>query len=481
MPRRIYRVATWFESRLGLRQTLGPLLRHPVPRGLGWWYVFGSATLTLFLVQVVTGTVLALVYVPSAANAHASLEYLNYGLFWGWWLRAIHYWSASGMVVMLILHMTRVFLSGAFKYPRQLTWIVGVFLLVFTLGLAFTGQVLRWDTDAYWGLGVGASMIGRLPVIGPGLVRLILGGPILGGDTLSRFFTLHVFWLPGLLILFLTVHLYLVVKQGISALPVAGQPDQPEAYQADYARKLAAGEPFFPYDFSKDAIVSCLTVLVVVLVAFLVGPKGPSGIPDPTQIHTEPRPDWEFMSFFAVLALSPPRIETIIMLGLPPLLFVILFLVPFLADKGERAPSRRPVAVLSTVLIFLTFGVLTGLGYKAPWSPKMTAWSSDTVPEHLIGSYTPRQLQGATVFQYKSCRNCHSLDGIGGQRGPDLTAVATRLAHDELIRQVIQGGGNMPAYGDELQPAEVEVLVSFLETLRPKGEKPARSSIRLHP
>ncbi len=103
------------------------------------------------------------------------------------------------------------------------------------------------------------------------------------------------------------------------------------------------------------------------------------------------------------------------------------------------------------------------------------------MPEHLIRSYTPRQLQGAAVFQYKSCRNCHSLDGIGGQRGPDLTAVATRLTHDELIRQVIQGGGNMPAYGDQLKPAEVEVLVSFLETLRPKGEKPARSPVGPRP
>ncbi len=468
--------AQWFEHRLQLGSTLVPLLRHPVPRGLGWWYVFGSATMTLFALQVVTGTFLALIYVPSADGAYESLLYLNYQVSLGWFLRAVHNWSASGMFVMMLLHMTRVFLLGAYKYPRELTWLVGVGLFVCVWVMLFTGQVLRWDSDAFWGLGVGASMIGRLPLVGESLSRLVLGGPVLAGDSLSRFFTLHVFWVPGLLILLLVVHLYLVVKQGISAWPVPGKPDRPETYQRDYDAKLRVGEPFWPYDMSKDLIFSSLTVLVVFLLALVLGPSGPSLPADPRIVHTAPRPDWEFRWIFAILALSPPKIESIVMLAILPVMFIILVLVPFVSGKGERSPWRRPVAVVLTVLTFTCFGVLTWLGYTAPWSPKMTAWSSDPTPEYLVKQYSPRQLQGAVVFQYKNCRNCHSLDGLGGERGPALDNVAVYLDRNELIRQVEQGGGNMPPYGKQLRPAEIDALVDFLQTLRPKGERPAQSA-----
>jgi ubiquinol-cytochrome c reductase cytochrome b subunit len=476
MPHWLRRVGNWFEDRLGLAQTLWPVARHPVPRGLGWWYVFGSATLTMFILQLVTGTCLTLVYVPSTAGAHDSLLALNYDTFWGWLLRALHFFGASGMVVLLILHMTRVFLFGAYKYPRELTWLVGVALLVLTLGMAFTGQVLRWDEDAYWGLGIGVSMMGRFPVIGPGLVQLVLGGPVIGGDTLSRFFTLHVFWLPGLLIFFLVVHLYLVVRQGISARPVPGQVVDPATEQVRYDEKLKQGEPFFPDDFMKDLIFSSVVIFIILVLSICVGPMGPSAPADPTRVHAEPRPDWEFRWLFALLALSPPQIETFLMLALPPLGILILILVPFVSNKGERSARRRPVAVLVVLMLYLTFGILTWMGYQANWSPKMFAWSEDPVPEHLLKGSTPRQLQGAAVFQNKSCRNCHAIDGAGGRRGPDLTLVATRLTHEELIRQVLQGGGNMPAYGKQLSAAEVETLVAFLETLRPRGEKPAQGT-----
>src|SRR5262245_23961016 len=156
------RILAWLEARLGFREAIRPMLQHPIPRRVagpvGWWYVFGSASLTLLLLQIVTGIALAMVYVPTADNAYESLLYLNYQQPLGWFLRAVHNWSALGMVVMVVAHMTQVFLFGAYKYPRELTWVLGVFLLILTLGMAFTGQVLRWDTDAYWGVSVGASM-----------------------------------------------------------------------------------------------------------------------------------------------------------------------------------------------------------------------------------------------------------------------------------------------------------------------------------
>ena len=162
--------------------------------------------------------------------------YLDYQHPLGWFLRALHYYAGSGMVVMVLVHMTQVFLHGAYKYPRELTWVVGVFLLVCTLGMFFSGQVLRWDPDAYWGLAVAGSMAGRVPVVGPQVVQLLLGGAIIGGDSLSRFFALHVFVIPGALLLLLGLHLWLVLKCGISAPPVPGQAVDPATYDAELPR-----------------------------------------------------------------------------------------------------------------------------------------------------------------------------------------------------------------------------------------------------
>jgi ubiquinol-cytochrome c reductase cytochrome b subunit len=473
------KILAWLEARLQLRESLLPMMRHPIPRGsagpMGWWYVFGSASLTLLLLQILTGIGLALVYVPTAGEAHASLEYLNYQQPWGWFLRALHYYSGSGMVVMVLVHMTQVFLHGAYKYPRELTWLVGVGLLLCTLGMIFTGQVLCWDSDAYWGVGVGASMAGRVPWLGPYLVQLLLGGPVIGGDTLSRFFALHVFVIPGLLLVLLALHLWLVLKRGISEPPVPGQVVDPETYDERYEKELKQGVPFLGEAMRKDALFSALVVIAVVVIAAIAGPKGPNGFPDPAIMQANPRPDWPFLWLFALLALSPPEAETFIMLILPVLLIGGLLLVPFINNRGERAPSRRPVAVLLVVVTFTALGVLTWLGYKSPWSPEMTDWSGMPVPEPVVKASSPLQLQGAVVFQNKQCRNCHALDGLGGHRGPDLTEVGVRLTGDELVRQVIQGGGNMPAYGKQLSPAEVAALVDFLVHRRPRGEKPARS------
>src|ERR1700722_13741992 len=219
-------VMNWLDARLGFRDVMLPVLKHPIPRGaagpMGWWYVFGSASMTLLMIQVATGIGLALVYVPSADRAYHSLLYLNYEHPAGWFLRALHYYAGSGMVVMVLAHLTQVFLHGAYKYPRELTWLIGVFLLLCTLGMFFSGQILRWDPDAYWGLAVAGSMAGRTPVLGPEVVRLVLGGTVIGGDALSRFFTLHVFVIPGLLLSFLAIHLWLVLKRGISEPPRPG-------------------------------------------------------------------------------------------------------------------------------------------------------------------------------------------------------------------------------------------------------------------
>lgn len=469
-------LGNWFDSRLKVRETFLPMMRHPIPReiegAVGWWYVFGSASLTLLIVQILTGICLAFVYVPAADKAYDSLLWLDYNVTFGWFLRALHYYAGSGMVVLVFAHMTQVFLHGAYKYPRELTWVVGVVLLLCTLGMFFTGQVLRWDPDAYWGLAVGGSMAGRVPGAGPWLVRLLLGGAVIGGDSLSRFFALHVFVIPGALLFSLAVHLWLVLKCGVSAPPVPGEVVDPTTYEHDYEERLKRGVPFLGPAMIKDVIFSCLAVIIVVVLAAALGPKGPTGAPDPTLAGANPRPEWPFLWLFALLSLSPPGAETFIILVFPLVLIAILFLVPFISNRGERAPSRRPVAVLVVIALYTAFGVLTYQGATSPWSPKMTAWSGDAVPERMVKNSTPLRLQGAALFQNKTCRNCHALDGIGGKRGPDLTTVGTRLTHGQLIDQISNGtpgGGNMPAYGKQISPAEMTALVEFLVNLRPEG------------
>jgi ubiquinol-cytochrome c reductase cytochrome b subunit len=473
-------ILEWFDARLKVRAYIWPMMTHPIPRGsagaMGWWYVFGSASLTLLLLQLLTGVGLALVYVPTADQAYESLLYLNYVQPLGWFLRSLHYWSGSAMTVMVVVHMTQVFLHGAYKYPRELTWLFGVGLLFLTLGMMFTGQVLRWDGDAYWGVGVGAASAGRVPVAGPAIVNLMIGGQVIGGDTLSRFFALHVFIIPALLLAVLGGHLWLVLQCGISEPPKPGQPVDPKTYHEKYENELKKGVPFFGEALLKDALFSSLVVIVVVVIAAVAGPKGPGSPPDPTLLSANPRPDWPFLWLFALMSFCPPEAETVLILLLPILLIGPLVAVPFISNRGERAPSRRPVAVLGVVVAYTFILVLTYEGAVAPWSPVMGAWRSDTIPEKTVKQSTPLQLQGALVFQNKQCRNCHALNGIGGQRGPDLNGVGIRLTRNQLIDQVSNGtpgGGNMPAYGKQISATEMTALSEFLESLRPAGQPPA--------
>jgi ubiquinol-cytochrome c reductase cytochrome b subunit len=477
---RLKQIGDWFEQRLGIGSVMREAMSHPVPsKSASWWYVFGSAALTIFGLQVVTGILLALTYVPSAAEAWNSLQHLNHQVTLGWFLRALHGWGSDFMVAVVLIHMCQVFLFGAYKFPRQLTWIIGVFLLLMTLGMAFTGQVLRFDQDAYWGLGIGASITGRIPIVGAQAVHLLLGGPIIAGATLSRFFTLHVFLIPGLLIGLVALHLLMVLKLGINEWPMPGRIVRKATYEREYHELLQKdGIPFVPGAIWKDMLFSAAIIVAIMACAAYFGPFGPTGYPDPTIIQTVPKPDFFFLWLYAMLALLPPEMETPALLIGPVIVIGFLILLPFLAGEGEKSWRRRPVAVVTLLLLAVSLATFTKLATYSPWSPIMDGWSGAPVPVSFLNGRTPLERQGALVFQGKQCRNCHAIGGTGGKRGPALDSVATTLTHDQLVRQVIQGGGNMPAYGRNLNPAEVTALVSFLETLRPGNRPPARDASR---
>jgi ubiquinol-cytochrome c reductase cytochrome b subunit len=476
----IPQIGEWFDQRLQLAAPIREAAEHPVPRNTAsWWYVFGSAALVVFLLQLVTGILLAFVYVPSGGEAWSSLQALNHDVTLGWFIRAMHGWGSNFMVAIVLIHMMQVFLFGAYKFPRELTWIVGVLLLLMTLGMAFTGQIMRFDQDAYWGLGIGASIASRVPIVGPATVKLMLGGPIIAGATLSRFFALHVFIIPGMLIAFVGLHLLMVLKLGINEWPTPGRIVKRATYESEYEELTKKhGWPFVPYAVWKDLFFAAFVILAVAACALYFGPFGPTGRPDPTIIQTAPKPDYFFLWLYALLSLLPPSLETPALLIGPVLVIIGLLLLPFLSGEGEKSWRRRPIAVLTVLLIAITLGTLTHLAEFAPWSPHMNAWSADPVPERFLHGTTALERRGALVFQVKQCRNCHSLGDRGGQRGPALDGVAVRLTQDQLIRQVIQGGGNMPAYAKNLSPAETTALVAFLQTLHPAGQAPARDASR---
>jgi ubiquinol-cytochrome c reductase cytochrome b subunit len=338
---------------------------------------------------------------------------------------------------------------------------------------------MRFDQDAYWGLGIGASICGRVPFIGAAVVHLLLGGPIIAGDTLSRFFAFHVFVIPGLLIGFVSVHLLMVLKLGINEWPMPGRLVRRSTYLKEYtAMTHKDGMPFVPGAVWKDLIFAAAIVASILLCAAIFGPYGPSGQPDPTIVQTVPKPDYFFQWLYALLAFLPPAMETPALLIGPVVILGFLILLPFFAGEGEKSWKRRPIAVLTILLAAVTLGTLTHLASYTPWSPIMDAWSGDPVPEQYLKGRSPLERTGSAVFQAKQCRNCHSIGGSGGQRGPALDSVALRMTHAQLVRQVVQGGGNMPAYGKQLNPAEVAALVSFLDTLHPPGQPQARDAAR---
>lgn len=211
-------IFNWLDERLGLTNMYQVVLDRKVPR-VNWWYTLGSASLFLILVQVVTGIMLTVYYVPSPDQAYDSVQYIMNEVQFGWLIRGIHHWGSSLLILVVFIHMLRVFFYGAYKYPREFTWLTGVVLLLATLGMGFTGYLLPWNQRAYWATTVGTEIAGTTPFIGDFVMRVLRGGSVLSGVTLARFFSMHIWIIPAVILITLGIHLYLVVRLGISNIP----------------------------------------------------------------------------------------------------------------------------------------------------------------------------------------------------------------------------------------------------------------------
>jgi ubiquinol-cytochrome c reductase cytochrome b subunit len=463
----------WLDDRIGISVLLKPM-KHIAPQDAKWWYVFGTATLIAFMVQVATGVALAFSFIPSSSQAYDTLVFITNDAAFGRILRGLHYYGASAMVLMVGAHMAQTFLFGAYKFPREMTWTTGVCLLGFTLAMGFTGQLLRWDQTAAWSVVVAAEQAGRVPLIGAWLAHFILGGNTIGGATLSRFFAIHVFVLPGIIFGFIGLHLWLVLRHGISEPPVAGKPVNPETYRKEYEELLKkSGRPFWPDLAWRDVIVCTGLILAIALLAYFIGPPALDKPPDPSVLDADPRPDWYLLWYFALLALIPVRIEGYVMILMPVLLGLLLLIIPVLNHKGERAASRRPWAIAVVCLSVIMIGSLWIEGQQSPWSPNFQALP---LTEQVIGATSGPVFEGARLFHDKACLNCHLIQGHGGRRGPDLTHIADKLTHDNMVIRIVNGGDNMPAFGSSLKPQEIDALVSFLQSrkrrIRPQDEAP---------
>jgi quinol-cytochrome oxidoreductase complex cytochrome b subunit len=208
----------WLDERLGITTIYNTVLDRKVPK-VNWWFTLGSASLFLFLMQGVTGIMLSVYYVPSPDHAYDSIQYIMNGVSFGWLIRGIHHWGASLMVLVVFVHMLRTFFYGAYKYPREFTWVTGVVLLLCTLGMGFTGYLLPWNQRAYWATTVGTSIAETVPLVGPFINQVLRGGTDLSAVTLARFFSVHIWWLPAIIAAMIGIHLYMVIRLGISAVP----------------------------------------------------------------------------------------------------------------------------------------------------------------------------------------------------------------------------------------------------------------------
>jgi ubiquinol-cytochrome c reductase cytochrome b subunit len=436
------RLYQWFDSRLKLKSLEKTLLNEPIPGGASWIYVFGSATLFLFILQAITGMFLAVYYAPTPDHAYDSVKFIEQQVTFGWFVRGLHHWGASGMVAAVGLHMLQVFLYGAFKPPREMMWMVGVVLFLLVMGFAFTGYLLPWDQTAYWATQVGINMVGTVPLVGDFLVKVMRGGETLGALTLSRFFAVHVLFLPALIIMGIMLHLFILRRVG-----PAGPWDE---------QKAAAGsETFYPRQVYMDAVVMWGVFLGLALLAIFV-PFPLADKANPSDTSFVPVPEWYFLFYYELLKHVHGPLEPLATWILPAMAVLVMLLWPFIdRQKTVRAPTSRPIGMALGALFLVAVFSLLGISLKNLYAVKRI---------------DPAVAHGQALVEHLGCIGCHRIHGTGGAVGPDLSYVGDqrpdREWHLKHFRdpQSVVPGSIMPKF--PLTDQELHDLTSYMLSLR---------------
>jgi ubiquinol-cytochrome c reductase cytochrome b subunit len=454
-------VIDWIETRTGLASGIQHFLYEDIPASSGWHQVLGSVALFSFLVQATTGILLAFNYAPTPGEAYSSLKYIVTEITAGRLVRGLHHWGASMMIVIVGLHMAQVFVYGAYKKPREATWMVGVVLLLITLGFGLTGYLLPWDNRAYWGTVVTLHIMAQAPIAGPYLTQFLGGSNGIGVVTFARFYAMHVLLLPPLTMLLILVHVFLVRKHGVT--PAAG----------DEAPK----RKFFPEQVFKDTVAVFVVFMVLFLMAVAV--RVPlEKVADPTDTSYIPRPEWYFLFLFQTLKFFEGPLEIFGSVVLPGLAVATLFLIPFIDRKPVVALGKRTFAISVLVLAALGWTSLTTAAIVTTPKMEQVDMSVETsVP--AWAALTPKELEGAALFASQNCKACHPGSGKKGI-GPDLTRMpaehriaAWLIPHFKNPTQMVPGSTMPPV---TLSGPQLDALSAFVLKLAPQNEDELRAA-----
>jgi ubiquinol-cytochrome c reductase cytochrome b subunit len=472
---RLYR---WFDVRIGVGSLMHEALDEPIPGGARWAYVFGSVLLFLFISQTITGVFLSLYYAPTADHAHTTVAYIVKEVTGGSFLRSLHAYGSSAVVIVMLLHLTQTFLYGAYKGRREVLWISGCALFGLMLAMAFTGYLLPWDQKAYFATTVGTNMASEVPLIGSTLKRMMRGGNEMGTLTLSRFFVGHVFLLPGAILGLIAAHVFLFRKAG-AAGPPSEHPINPRL----------PTERFYPRQVVMDTVVALLMICVLGLLAhFSPTELGPKANPADTQYV--PRPEWFYLPVFQWLKYFKGSLSIVGIVVIPMLTAILIVALPFFDRRLERRPWRRPFAVgiyLAIMATLMVFGWLsrhedrldpaiakqvakqdeeTKQFMREPFEPEAAA-NSLSAPAVVV--LDPLAAAGKKIFDGESCDACHGENGVGTSAGPKLSGATAKKSPEELAKLLRHPTAKM--LEGEMKPVDVpegdlKALVAYIKSLK---------------
>ena len=455
------RIGRWIKDRWPISAMLYWGLHEPIAGGPRFAYVFGSTTLFLFLLQVMTGMWQLFYYVPTVDHAYASVSYLRLQVPFGWLIHGMHYWGASAFLVVMGLHLGRVFIWGAYKKPRELTWLIGVLLLLLGAAMMFTGATLPWDLMGYWAGQVGLSIAGTVPLIGNFLKSVLEAGSSMDQLTLMRFFVLHVAILPALTALLIFAHI-VAFRQFGSTGPWRAEKRQRTGW-------------FWPEQAFRDLLVAAAVfVLLIGLSAYVRAPiTGPA---DPLDQTYTPKPEWNFLFLYQALKQFKGHWEDVGTVGIPLLLVLLLILPPSLDRSEERNPRKRPLAMICGLLFAGGILSLTVLGYlsgpaslSVPGAALGPTQPSGTRPLSMPSPPMASIKAGHELFVSRGCSACHSTTGQPGL-GPNLSDEARRGSSRQWL--VVQIRNPKAHNADTIMPPfrtlsleQVNDLVDYLLSL----------------
>ncbi|OGD21897.1 MAG: hypothetical protein A2W03_10955 [Candidatus Aminicenantes bacterium RBG_16_63_16] len=450
------RLWRWINERWPAAAVLREIRTEEIPGGASVKYSLGSTVLFVFIVQAVTGVWQLFFYVPTVDHAYNSVSFMRTQVPFGWLIHNLHFWGATAMMALVLLHMMRVFIGGAYKNPRQLTWLLGTALFLLTMSMMFFGPPLPWDQKGYWATEVGTSIMGTVPVVGGWLKRVLIGGETMGQLTISRFFTLHVTLLPGLLAALILLHLVSFRRFG-SVGP----------WQE--ARRQRKGV-FWPDQVYKDLLLAGFVFLILIALCVFI-PPGFTGAADPLDTTYMPKPEWNFLFLYQALKLFPGRLEVVGTVGVPLVGVLLLLLVPFLDRRPERNPARRPVAMGALFAVAASVIVLSLIGSASRPGVSRSGPPAAGPAHEPAPAAAPFRDEGAALFRSLGCLACHMLEGQGGKVGPDLSDEASRNRSPEWLAEQIRNPKShnpasvMPPFSG-LTDAQIQSLVDYLMGLK---------------